>query len=84
MADLQALAQQATDALLAQKPVTVRHEPGWKRDGFPLPLKRKPPQHDGAVVQDYRPLAILEYVDKVLSGAVASRRMKNRKEAEAA
>lgn len=79
MADLQTLARQATDALLAQQPVTVRHEPGWSRNGFPLPIKRnKTPGQDGSIVQQYRPLAILEYVDEVLSGALASRLAKGR------
>lgn len=65
--NLEALAQQATAALLAQKPVTVTHPAGWERDGFPLPIKRMQPSADGSVTQTYRPLVIFEYVHEKLS-----------------
>lgn len=76
---LASLARSATDALLAQRPVTVHHEPGWERDGFPLPIKRMPALPSGFVVQDYRPLAILEYVHESLSGELAARRARDKR-----
>ena len=63
------LAFDAVSCLLAQIPVTVTHAAGWERDGFPLPIKRMTSADDGSVTQDYRPLAILEYVHEKLSGA---------------
>lgn len=77
--DIQVLARQATEALIEQRPITVRHEPGWERNGFPLPIKRMPRDSDGGETQEYRPLAILEYANDVLSGAVAARKMRERK-----
>jgi len=76
--DVQTLAHQATEALLAQKPLTVHHPAGWERNGFPLPIKRAPAAADGSVTQDYRPLAILEYVQEVLSGEITARRVRER------
>lgn len=73
------LAHEATHALLQQQPLSVRHEKGWERDGFPLPITRGKPLPDGAVVQDYRPMAILEYVQEVLSGELAARKARDRK-----
>ena len=84
MIDVYSLARKATEAMLEQKALTVRHEPGWGRDGFPLPIKRMPPLTDGSVVQDYRPMAILEYVQEVLSGELAARRARDRKTKDAA
>ena len=79
------LAFDAVSCLLAQIPVTVTHPAGWERDGFPLPLKRGEKAVDGfplplkrgekavdgSVTQNYRPLAILEYVHEKLSGKPA-------------
>ena len=84
MKDFATLARQATEALLEQKMLTVRHEAGWKREGFPLPVKRMPASHDGSVVQDYRPMAILEYVQELLSGELAARRARDRRTKEPA
>lgn len=75
------LARRAAEALLSQKPLAVAHEPGWLRDGFPLPIKRnKTTNESGTIVQDYRPLAILEYVDDVLSGGLGARRQRAAKQ----
>ena len=64
---LPGLARAAVDALLAQQPLTLRHEPGWVRPrGWPLPLLRRAPVADGSITQQYRPLAVLEYVDEQL------------------
>lgn len=81
---LHELALNAVEALIEQKALTVRHWPGWIRDGFPLPIKRMPPLADGSVVQEYRPLAVLEYVQDVLSGELAGRRARDRKTKESA
>ncbi len=76
---IQNLGRRAIEALLQQKPLTIAHEPGWLRDGFPLPIKRnKTPNENGTIVQDYRPLAVLEYVDDVLSGALKARQQQQR------
>ena len=68
--DLPNLAQGALDALLLQVPISLTHATGDKREtGFPLPIKKQAPDADGYTTQDYRPMAILEYVHEVLSGA---------------
>lgn len=67
MNDLETLARQAVEHLLAQQPMMVTHPPGWQRNGYPLPMKRAKPAADGSVTQPYRPLAILEYVHEKLS-----------------
>lgn len=72
------LALDALESLLAQQPVTVTHEREWKRDGFPLPIKRNAPNMDGTTTQEYRPMAILEFVQETLSGEIAARRMRDK------
>lgn len=81
--ELKALAHQATEALLQQVPVPVYHPPGWQRKGFPLPMKRMLEDKDGGVTQNYRPIALLEYVHDVLSGELKARQQKQRKEDKA-
>lgn len=63
----QELVSQASSALLTQTDVIVTHPAGWKREGFPLPIKREAPNPDGSVTQRYRPLAIFEYVNEQLT-----------------
>lgn len=77
--NLSNLAQRATHALLRQRPIAVTHHAGWQRDGFPLPIKRMGQDVDGTTTQEYRPLAILEFVHEVLSGEMAQRRANDRK-----
>lgn len=72
------LANRATHALLMQVPLEVTHADGWQREGFPLPIKRMPVNDAGEVVQQYRPIAILEYVQEVLSGQIAARQARDR------
>jgi len=60
MTNLHALAQQALQHLLAGTPMTITHV---RPVGFPLPVKRMPDNPDGTVMQSYRPIAVLEYVD---------------------
>lgn len=76
---IMALASRAVGYLLTQQPFPVTHEAGWKRDGFPLPIKRKSPDADGTTTQEYRPMAVLEYVHEVLSGEIAARAARDRK-----
>lgn len=77
-----ALAMQAAHYLLKQQPMPVTHAAGWKRDGFPLPIKRVAPDANGDTTQEYRPLVILEYVQEVLSGEIAARQARDRKALE--
>jgi hypothetical protein len=73
-----ALAMQAAHYLLKQKAIPVTHAAGWSRDGFPLPIKRMTADANGETTQEYRPMAILEYVQEVLSGEIAARQARDR------
>lgn len=77
---LKVLANNAVNALLEQKPLTVTRHVSEPRNGFPLPIKKIKPDAHGNVTQQYRPIAILEYVHEVLSGEIASRLAKQRSE----
>ncbi len=77
--ELKELANYATACLLIQEHVSILHSAGWERDGYPLPIKRMPAAEDGTVAQEYRPLAILEYVQEVLSGELAKRKRQDKK-----
>ena len=79
MLPIKELAHYATSCLLLQESVSVVHAADWKRDGFPLPIKRMEPSENGTTTQEYRPMAILEYVQEVLSGDMAKRRALDRK-----
>lgn len=70
------LVNQAAAALLARTNVTITHPPGWIRDRFPLPIKRNKPDVFGSVTQDYRPMALLEYVNDKLNGEALAERMR--------
>lgn len=72
---LRSLAEDALEKLFAQKNVTIKHLPDWKRDGFPLPIKREKAAADGTVTQTYRPLAILEFVNEKLANEVTGARI---------
>ena len=79
---LKSLASSATEALLNQHLVEITHLPDWERNGFPLPFKRRPKSPDGSVTQEYRPLALLEYVDECLRDAAARESKRARQAAE--
>lgn len=65
---LQYLANLAVKHLLEQTSVLVAHPAGWQRPtNWPLPIKRGTPDETGVVRQNYRPLALLEYVHETLS-----------------
>lgn len=78
---LQEMAQQALSALLEQKPYTMTRHRDEPRNYFPLPIKRQKPDANGNVTQDYRPIAVLEYVNEVLSGEVAAKQARERVQA---
>jgi hypothetical protein len=64
--DPRELIRMASKALLAQHPVAMVLPAGWERPrGFPLPIKATPNSN----VREYRPLAVLEWVNDQLSGA---------------
>lgn len=77
--ELKELANYATECMLEQMSVRVTHANGWEREGYPLPIKCMPAAEDGTVTQEYRPLAILEYVHEVLSGELAKRKRQDKK-----
>lgn len=72
---LTALAALATDCLVAQMPVTITRHVTVERNGFPLPMRRVQPDADGNVIQDYRPLAVLEWVNDTLVAAAKADRL---------
>lgn len=76
---LAGLAHIATACLIEQQPVVYSRHKDDPRNGFPLPIKRTQPDADGYITQQYRPLAILEYVNDTLSGELARRQAKERK-----
>ena len=63
---LKSLIEKAAKSLLSQQTVSITHEANWKRNGFPLPIKRMPVSEDGTITQSYRPLALLEYAHECL------------------
>jgi hypothetical protein len=74
------LAESAVLGILTRTTVLVTRDANCEREGFPLPIKRnKMPNPDGTITQEYRPMAILEYVDDVLSGELAARKARDRK-----
>ena len=77
--ELDDLASYAAKCLLANELMLITHPAGWKREGFPLPIKRQPPSPDGATRQEYRPIAIFEYVYEIVSGELAKRQAIQRK-----
>ena len=71
---LNALAMLATTRMLAQAPISITRHVTIERKGFPLPMRRMQPDEDGNVTQDYRPIAILEWVDDTLVAAAKAER----------
>jgi hypothetical protein len=73
------LAESAVLGILHRTTVSVTRDANCEREGFPLPIKRnKIPNADGTITQEYRPMAILEYVEEACSGELASRLAKER------
>ena len=71
--ELEKLARTALACLLGQKYVTVSFQEKSPYSYFPLPVKKLKPDESGMITQEYRPIAILEYVNDVLSGEVKSK-----------
>jgi len=59
--DLQILAFDALNCMIARTPITITHPSSEWPKGFPLPVKRVPGD-----TQSYRPLAVLEWVNEKL------------------
>lgn len=73
--DPAALVAVASAAMLARQPVAVALPADWERpECWPLPIT-KAPRGQGERVQQYRPLAILEFAELVL-GAEAKQQEK--------
>lgn len=65
--DPQALVPAAAAALLAREPLDVALPDTWERpENWPVPIK-KVPRGTPNRVQSYRPVAILEFAELVLS-----------------
>lgn len=84
MFELDRLANYAVRSLLGGTTVQMTHPFDWKREGFPLPIKKEKPNANGDTIQQYRPMAIFEYVHEVLTGEVAARNARDRKAMEKA
>jgi len=71
----QTLVMLATHAILYQHPVRLVLNEGWTRPrNFPLPIKAD----KSTANREYRPLAILEWVDGELSGENAAAEARER------
>ena len=82
MTDYTSLVNQAAAALLTRSNVTITHPPGWVRDGFPLPVQRNKPDVFGSVTQDYRPMALFEYVNDKLNDEAAGERLRKQDDSD--
>ncbi|MDH0423523.1 hypothetical protein [Delftia tsuruhatensis] len=69
--DIQLLANGAVNHLLRNAYMSITLRNGQQPKGFPLPNKRV--HGEGHLTQEYRPLAILEWIQDVVSGEVARR-----------
>lgn len=74
------LANSALSHLLKNTPMPITLRGGERPEGFPLPLKRV--HGEGDITQEYRPLAILEWIQDVVSGEVARRAAAKKSKAE--
>lgn len=73
--DPQQLVALASSALLSQTPVCMVLPADWTRPrDFPLPLKAV----HGSPVREYRPMAVLNWVNDELSGEHAAAEMRER------
>ena len=68
-----AIATQALHYMLTDQTMAITHELGWERKGFPIPIKRMPPNPDGTTTQEYRPFAVLEYVHEQINSEAAAK-----------
>lgn len=70
---LDLLAAYAANCIVSSTCMVLTLRDGERPDGFPLPIKRVQAPIDGDITQRYRPLAILEWIQDVVSGEVARR-----------
>ncbi len=76
--DPKELALMACKALLRQQPVRMVLPEDWTRpDSFPLPIKAD----KDSPVREYRPLAILEWVNDLMAAKATAERLRARSEA---
>lgn len=67
----------ACKCILSQQPVVMELPENWERPaGFPLPIKAD----KASPVREYRPLAILEWVNDTMAAHVQAARIKARSE----
>jgi len=79
MSQIAQLAAKAHYGLMYQTLVEITHEAGWVREtGFPLPVKKNQKNADGTLTQQYRPMAIFEFIQETLSGEIAARKMRDK------
>lgn len=69
--DIHMLAIYAANCIVSNVSMQIALRNGDRPEGFPLPIKRV--RGEGDITQEYRPLAILEYIQDVASGEVARR-----------
>lgn len=69
--DIQLLANGAVNHLLRNAYMSITLRNGQQPKGFPLPIKRV--HGEGHLTQEYRPLAVLEFVQDVVAKEAAQR-----------
>ena len=69
--DIQLLANGAVNHLLRNAYMSITLRNGQQPKGFPIPVARV--RGEGNLVQEYRPLAILEFVQDVVAKEAAQR-----------
>lgn len=75
--DISDLAVDAVNAMLMRIPMTITHPEGWQRpENWPLPIEKVPLAADGTRTQTYRPMAIIEYVERTFASAEKAERVK--------
>ncbi len=79
MSQIAKFGDRALHGLIYQTLVEITHEAGWVREqGFPLPVKKQQANPDGTLTQQYRPMAIFEWIQETLSGEIAARKTRDR------
>lgn len=69
--ELKDLAQRALLAMISLNPVSITRRKGEPNNGLPLPIKRQDPDSKGNTTQNYRAIAVLEYVNDRLQANYA-------------
>lgn len=74
------LANSALSHLLKNTPMPITLRDGKQPKGFPLPIKRV--RGEGDITQEYRPLAILDYVQDVVNAEALAHEAEEKAKAE--